>query len=182
MKNSALLIIDMQQAMQGSAAGSRNNPDAERNMATLLETWRNNKAIVVHVRHISRSATSPFRPGQPGCDFQTLFQPLASEHVVEKNIPDAFVNSGLERWLLAREIRSVVIVGVSTNNSVESTARTSGNLGFETFVVSDATFAFAKKDYDGVSRTAAEVHAMSLANLAGEYATIITAEALHTVG
>jgi nicotinamidase-related amidase len=83
-------------------------------------------------------------------------------------------SSGLAEWLRTRQIDSVVIVGVSTNNSVESTARSAGNLGFKTYVVSDACFAFAKTDYDGVQRTAQEVHAMSLANLDGEYAAIVS--------
>jgi hypothetical protein len=32
-------------------------------------------------------------------------------------------------------------------------------------VVEDACFTFARKDWNGIERTAAEVHAMSLANL-----------------
>lgn len=160
------------------SAGQRNNPDAERNIATLLEAWRNAGALVVHVRHISRTVGSPFWPGQRGVEFQELLAPLPSEHVVEKNVPDALINTGLERWLRVRGVTQLVVVGVSTNNSVEATARTAGNLGFETQVVSDATFAFDKVDYAGTKRTAAEVHAMSLANLDGEYATITTTERL----
>ena len=57
-------------------------------------------------------------------------------------------------------------------NSVESTVRTAGNLGFHATVVADATFTFDKPDFTGTLRTAAEVHAMSLANLAGEYADL----------
>ena len=54
-----------------------------------------------------------------------------------------------------------------------------GNLGFETCLVEDACFTFARLDWHGRSRTADEVHAMSLANLHGEYATVLTtAEAL----
>lgn len=164
----ALIIIDMQRGMRDPSAGSRNNPQAERTIATLLDAWRNAKAPIVHVRHISRTPGSPFWPGQPGVEFQQELQPLDAEHVVEKNVPDAFINSGLERWLRVRGIESVAIVGVSTNNSVEATARTAGNLGFTTFVASDATFAFAKSDYNGVLRSAEEVHAMALANLDGE--------------
>ena len=68
-------------------------------------------------------------------------------------------------------------------NSVEASARTAGNLGFKTYVVANATFAFAKTDYAGVRRTADEVHAMALANLQGEYATVVTAdELLKTLG
>jgi nicotinamidase-related amidase len=174
-----LLIIDMQRGMREPSAGERNNPGAEGNIARLLAAWREAGAPVVHVRHISRTVGSPFWPGQPGVEFQPELAPLEHEHVVEKNVPDAFIHSGLEVWLRARAVRRVVIVGVSTNNSVESTARTAGNLGFGTFVVADATFAFAKTDYNGVWRTAEEVHAMSLANLDGEYATVAsTAELL----
>jgi hypothetical protein len=56
---------------------------------------------------------------------------------------------------------------------VEASARTAGNLGFSTQVVSDATYAYAKKDYAGQHRSAEDVHNMALSNLDGEYASII---------
>ena len=169
---SALIIIDMQKCMASEKAGERNNPSAETNVARLLEAWRDGGHPIVHVRHISRSPASLFSAGQPGAEFQIAFQPLAEEHIVEKNVPDAFLNTGLERWLRVRDISTLVIAGVSTNISVECSARTAGNLGFSTTVVSDATFAFGKADYAGIWRRPAEVHAMSLANLAGEYANV----------
>ena len=173
-----LILIDMQRAMQSSALPARNNPDAEKSILKLLQAWRNSGRSVVHVRHISREPESLFRPGQEGVEFQEAFAPLPAEHVVEKNVPDAFVNTGLERWLHAHGVESVVLVGVSTNNSVEATARSAGNLGFKTLVVADATFAFSKRDYAGVLRSAEEVHAMALANLQGEYASIVTTSEL----
>jgi nicotinamidase-related amidase len=174
----ALLIIDMQKGMASDAAGARNNPQAERNIARLLQRWRQIGATVVHIRHISRQPGSLFWPGQAGVEFQDELAPLPAAHIVDKNVPDAFINTGLERWLRVRGIEQLAIVGVSTNNSVESTARTAGNLGFRTIVVADATFAFDKVDYAGVHRSADEVHAMSLANLDGEYATITTSDQL----
>lgn len=174
----ALLIIDMQKGMASAAAGARNNPQAEANIGALLRRWREIGATVVHIRHISRTPGSLFWPGQPGVEFQEELAPATDAHVVDKNVPDAFVHTGLERWLHMRGIQKIALVGVSTNNSVEATARTAGNLGFETSVVADATFAFDKVDYDGVQRTAAEVHAMALANLEGEYAAITTTAAL----
>ena len=182
MNATALLIIDMQIGMSWPSSGARNNPEAEVAIASLLAEWRARGAPILHVRHISRTPGSPFWPGQPGVEFQPLLAPLDSEHVMEKNVPDAFANTGLERWLRVRSISSVVIVGVSTNNSVEATARSAGNLGFKTYVVSDATFAFAKSDFDGRARSAQEVHAMALANLHGEYATVISSkEALNAL-
>jgi nicotinamidase-related amidase len=172
----ALLIIDMQQCMASPDAGERNNPDAEARLAALLEAWRGARAAVVHVRHISRSRVSGFAPGQPGALFQPAFEPHPGEHVVEKNVPDAFIHSGLERWLRVRGIEGLVVAGVSTNISVECSVRSAGNLGFAVTVAADACFTFARLDHAGVARSADEVHAMSLANLAGEYAMIATTE------
>ena len=175
----ALIIVDMQHCMAESAAGARNNPDAEANIALLLSAWRHAQLPIVHIRHLSRTVGSLFSPGQVGVEFQPLFAPLPDEHVVEKNTPDAFINTGLERWLRGRGVERIVVVGVSTNISVESTVRTASNLGFQAIVVADASFAFEKPDFAGVLRSAAEVHAMSLANLSGEFATVArTAEVL----
>lgn len=168
----ALIIIDMQKGMATSQAGPRNNPQAEANIARLLQAWRDKNWPIVHVRHMSRAPGSLFWPGQVNNEFQPALAPLPHEHVVEKNIPCAFTLSGLERWLRVRGIGHLVITGVSTNNSVEATARSAGNLGFAARVVSDACYAYDKTDFAGTPRSAAEVHAMSLANLDGEYAQI----------
>ncbi|MFZ5960299.1 cysteine hydrolase family protein [Pseudomonas knackmussii] len=176
MAQPALLIIDMQKGMRDCPV-PRNNPQAEIRIAELLSAWRAAEAPIVHVRHISRTPGSPFWPGQPGVEFQPELAPLAHEHVVEKNVPDAFVNSGLERWLRVRGIEELVIVGVSTNNSVEGTARSAGNLGFRTHLVADACFAFEKRDFLGNLRSAEAVHAMALGNLQGEYADVLEASA-----
>jgi nicotinamidase-related amidase len=115
----ALIIVDMQRGMQATDPQLRNNLDAEKNVSLLLSAWRRSSRPIIHVRHISREPKSPFWPGQAGAEFQSAFHPLTSEHVVEKNVPDAFVNTGLERWLHSRAIKSVAIVGVSTNISIE---------------------------------------------------------------
>jgi hypothetical protein len=52
-----------------------------------------------------------------------------------------------------------------------------------TTVVSDATFTFGRNDFKGRFRSADEVHAMSLANFEGEYASIrSTGEVLKSAG
>lgn len=61
---------------------------------------------------------------------------------------------------------------------MESTARAGGNLGYTVNVVENACFTFAKPDYYGKARTADDVHAMSLANIHGEYATILSSSQL----
>jgi nicotinamidase-related amidase len=170
--NAALILIDMQNGINRPTLGRRNNPDAERNIETLLSAWRATRRPIVHVRHISRSPESIFWPGQAGAEFQPRFAPLAHEHVVEKNVPDAFAATALERWLRVRGIEQIVIVGVITNNSVEATARSAGNLGFDAIVAADAAFTFDQRDLNGRLWPAEDVHALSLANIAMDYAAV----------
>ncbi|AJG12791.1 cysteine hydrolase family protein [Pseudomonas shirazica] len=174
--NAALLLIDLQIGIHHPRLGRRNNPEAELRIGDLLAAWRRTGRPVIHVRHLSRSVDSVFWPGQSGCEFQPAFTPLASETVFDKHVPDAFANSGLERWLHARSINALVIAGVITNNSVESTARSAGNLGFDVVVVEDACFTFDQHDLQGRLWPAEDVHALSLSNLALDYARILRTE------
>ncbi|WP_263144132.1 cysteine hydrolase family protein [Pseudomonas sp. RIT-PI-AD] len=174
----ALLIIDLQQGMREARLGPRNNPGAEERLAALLAHWRARDWPRVHVRHMSLSPASVFFPGQPGAEFQPAFRPAEGEQVLEKNVPDAFALSGLERWLRVRGIQRLAIAGVASENSVEATARSAGCLGFRTWVVADACFTFAKADHAGRPRSADEVHDMAMANLHGEYAEVIDSQRL----
>jgi nicotinamidase-related amidase len=179
--NAALIIIDVQQAIDDPRWvywGSRNNPQAEENIARLLAAWRATSRPIIHVHHMSREPDSPYHPLQPGNEFKPQVAPLPQEQVVEKSTNSAFIGTTLEADLRTANIDALIITGVITNNSVEATARMAGNLGFNTLVVSDATATFARPDFNGVLRSAEQVHAMSLANLHNEYAAIVTTSSL----
>jgi len=170
----ALILIDVQYAIDDPSWGNdRNNPDAEEKMAILLAHWRERRWPVFHIRHASTDPSSTYRPGQPLFEFKKEVTPIDGEPVIEKSTNSAFIGTRLEEMLRSRGVVQVVIAGVITNNSVEATARMSGNLGFQTIVASDATATFGRQDFAGHWRTADEVHAMSLANLDGEYATVL---------
>lgn len=171
-----LLLIDLQKAIDDPSWGVRNNPHAEENVRKLLASWREHRMPVIHVRHVSSSPGSTYRDGQPGVEFKDVAQPTPDEVVVTKHVCTAFIGTDLEARLRALRTNDVVIVGVITNNSVEATARMCGDLGFRTIVVSDATFTFGRRDINGQMHSAEVVHAMSLANLEGEYAAICTTD------
>ncbi len=170
----ALLLIDLQNAIDHPSWGVRNNPQAESNIAALLSAWRASRRPVYHVRHDSLEPQSHYRPGQPGNDFKPEAQPAGGEPVIVKHVNSAFIGTGLEQRLRSAGHTTLVIAGVITNNSVEATVRMAGNLGFQTLLPEDAVFTFGRRDWSGVWRTAAEVHAMSLANLAGEYCQVVS--------
>jgi nicotinamidase-related amidase len=174
--DAALIVIDMQQAIDHPSWGERNNPQAESNVAALLRAWRETGRPVYHIRHDSREPASHYRPGQPGHDFKPETQPAAGEVVVAKKTNSAFVGTDLQARLRAAGQSTLVVTGVITNNSVEATVRMAGNLGFETYLVEDAVFTFGRHDWRGVWRTADEVHSISLANLDGEYCAVVTTQ------
>jgi nicotinamidase-related amidase len=181
--NTALLIVDVQRAIDDpswAADGPRNNPGAEANIAALLANWRQLGFPIFHVKHDGTFPTSTYRPGQPGNDFKPEAAPLPGETIITKHTNSAFIGTELDRLLRRAKISTLVICGVITNNSVETTVRMAGNLGFETYLVEDAGFTFARKDYRGRLRTAEEVHDMSVANMnGGGYCTAThTAEVL----
>jgi nicotinamidase-related amidase len=175
-ERTALLLIDVQNAFDQEEywGGGRNNRCAEANIGSLLNTWRAARAPVVHVRHASTSPHSPLRVGHPGHDFKPEAGPRPDERVFVKRTNSAFIGTSLEAELRAAGVTDLVIAGFITNHCVSTTARMAANLGFLTVVVSDATATFDCIGPDGRRWDAETVHAVSLASLHGEFATIAT--------
>lgn len=172
--NAVLLVIDLQQAIDAPYWGPRNNPQAEANIATLLRHWRKTGRPLCHIRHDSTEPQSAYRPGQPGHDFKPEAMPLPGETVIAKSAHSAFVGTDLEQRLRESGQTALVVCGVLTNNSVDATVRHAADLGFHVHLVRDACWAVEKTLADGRVIAAELVHELSLANLAGEYAAIVT--------
>jgi nicotinamidase-related amidase len=173
-----LLVIDVQEGMDDPTRMPRNNPDAEANIARLLAAWRQAGMPCVHVRNDALDPASPFAPGKPGNPIKAIVAPLPDEVLIIKHVNSAFIGTDLEARLRGAGVTTLVITGLAANYCVESTARMAGNLGFQTYVVGDATAAWDRIGPDGVYHAAADIHAMTLMNLHEEFATITTTEAL----
>ncbi|MEZ4585298.1 MAG: cysteine hydrolase family protein [Gemmatimonadales bacterium] len=179
----ALLLVDVQQGLDDPRYGERNNPDAERRIAELLEAWRRAAWPVLHVRHLSLRPDSPLRAELPGNAFKPEAEPKPGEPIFPKHANDAFVGTGLESHLRAARIESLVIAGLTTDHCVSSTARSAANLGFEVTVAEDATATHERTGPDGARIDAERMHRVSLASLHGEFATVRrTAELLAALG
>lgn len=165
-----LLVIDVQRAFDDPAWGERNNPGAESRVGELLGAWRAAGGPVVHVRHESASPAGLFRRDSPAFEFKPEAQPLPGEPVVDKQVNSAFIGTDLEERLRDAGATAVVVVGLTTDHCCSTTARMAGNLGFETWFVSDATATHARAGFD-----AETMHRTALASLDGEFAQVITA-------
>jgi nicotinamidase-related amidase len=173
---SALIVIDVQKAFDNlEAAGMRrNNPNAVKQISSLLAEFRSKRATVIHIRHAGVAPTSSFLPEGPGYPVQDEARELPGEPVIVKSVNSAFIGTDLEVCLRDMKIQTLVIVGATTNHCVETTTRMAGNLGFDAKLVRDATWAFDLTGPDGEHHTAEDIHAMTLANLSGEFAEIVT--------
>ena len=173
-----LLVVDLQQGFDAPRWGRRNNPHLEQRASELLRMWRATERPVVHVRHMSTDPFSPLRPRQPGNEFKPETAPVAGEAVIEKCVNSAFIGTSLETDLRRAGCRGLMIVGLTTNHCISTTARMAGNLGFVTWVVSDATATFDRVGPDGVEHRAEQIHAIALSDLHGEFATVVDAAAV----
>ncbi len=171
----ALLVIDVQQGIDDPRCGARNNPDAERRIAELLAAWRAAGCPVVHVQHLSLDAGSPLCEDVPGHAFKAEALPLAGEPVFRKHVNSAFIGTGLEAHLRSNGIGALVMVGVTTDQCVSTTARMAANLGFDVTVVEDATATFERLGPDGIRYSADIMHRVELASLHDEFAKIRSA-------
>lgn len=173
-RNAVLLVVDVQQGFdQFNESLHRNNPALEGNIARLLESWRGTGRPIIYVQHLSREPQSPLRPDQPGVEIKQAVRPRPGEPVVQKSVNSAFIGTSLEADLRAAGRRTLVITGMQTNLCVSTTARMAGNLGFDTYVVSDATATFDNTGPDGRVFSAELLHDVALADLHGEFATVL---------
>jgi nicotinamidase-related amidase len=171
--NAALIVIDVQQAFNDPSWGERNNPQAEDKVAALLGAWRETRRPLFHIQHRSERAASLFHPDAPGFRVKPQAQPLPGEPVLYKNVNSSFIGTDLERRLRDAGIDTVVICGITTDHCVSTTTRMAGNLGFEAFIVSDATATFERTGPDARHYTAQQMHDTALASLHGEFATVV---------
>ncbi len=177
-QKAALLIIDVQQGFDDPGWGQRNNPQAETNIAKLLAAWRQTQRPIFHIQHLSLEADSPLRADTTGHAFKEMVQPQQDEPIIQKNVNSAFIGTDLEERLHKDDIDTLVIVGLTTDHCVSTTSRMAGNLGFNTYIVSDATATFDRMSYDGKRFTAEDIHAISLASLHQEFATVTDTDTL----
>jgi nicotinamidase-related amidase len=162
--------------MDHPARGRRNNPDAEENIVRLLAAWRDSGRPVFHIQHLSLEAGSLLAVGTEGAELKPEVRPVEGEPLLRKHVNSAFIGTGLEDRLRDEGISTVVVTGLTINHCVETTTRMAGNLGFDTYLVSDATATFDRRGPDGVLHSAEEIHEISVTNLYEEFATIVTTD------
>jgi nicotinamidase-related amidase len=169
----ALIVIDVQDGFDDPMWGVRNNLNAESNILKLLEAWRASQRPVIFVRHDSKTVGRPLHPKHPGNALKAMLERRESEPVIGKSVNSAFIGTDLEARLQTMNAKTIVIVGLTTDHCISTSTRMAGNLGFETFLIADATATFGKTGFDGRVWSAQELHDSALAQLHDEFCTVL---------
>jgi nicotinamidase-related amidase len=172
----ALLLVDLQKGFEVIEywGKERNNPDAELRASELLKIWRENGLPIFHIRHCSTIPTSLLHTSNPGNEFNELVSPREGEPVINKHVNSAFIGTGLQAQLDKAGITKLVIAGLTTDHCISTTTRMAGNLGYDSYLVADATATFNKTGLAGQNYPAELIHDTALASLSEEFASIVT--------
>ena len=174
-RDPTLIVINAQKGLLSGSQEDRNNSEAEENIALLLKEWRSKKQRVIHVRHVSDHPQSAFFRNSEGCEFIEALKPLGNEVVIEKTKSSAFAGTTLGDTLSDYPGSDVVLLGFTANECIDATARDATTLGFETWVVGDATATFDLRDSTtGKLVKADRIHKLTLLNIHAFAATVVT--------
>ena len=87
-------------------------------------------------------------PSSDWADFIPDIGPKPSDYIITKRNWGAFYGTDLELQLRRRGFNTIVLLGISTNFGVESTARFAYEMGFNIVFVEDATASFSVESHN----------------------------------
>jgi len=148
----ALVVVDVQEAAVASRPFQIERVLS--NIATLLSAARESHTDVIFVQHDGRPG-EPEQPHTAGWAIHAAVAPQANEAVFRKRFNSAFRETGLHAHLQAREVDTLIIVGIQTEYCVDTTVRVAFELGYSV-VLPEMT----NTTFDNGSVPASEVYEM----------------------
>ena len=175
-----LICVDLQLGFQEEAywGGNRNNKNAEEISSQIIAKWRKINEQIIHVRHSSTNAESKLHKNSKGFQFHPSCLPVEGETVLTKSVNSCFIGTPLKQLLDEENCTTVVIIGLTTDHCVSTTARMAANYGYNVLLVSDATATFNKIGLMNKVYDSELIHQTALASLKDEFATIISSDEL----
>ncbi len=162
--STALLLVDIQAFYFPGGFYPLVHPEkASAKASVLLNYFRKNHALVVHIKHATKKDSL----------IHADVAPLPGEKVITKHFANSFRGTGLLPYLKAHHIKYVVVAGMMTHMCVEATTRAAADLGFQVTLISDAC---ATRDvvYRGDTVKARDVQLSTLGSIDRYYGKVMT--------
>jgi nicotinamidase-related amidase len=161
-KKTALVLIDLQQGIVSRPIAPRLGPEIVQNSVRLAAKFRALGATIVLVRVAfqpdhkdflnvpvdSPVGLNPKSLPSNWADIVPEVGPQPGDIVITKRQWGAFYGTELDLQLRRREVRTLVVAGISTNIGVESTARSAYEHGYAQVFVEDAMASFSAEAHE----------------------------------
>ncbi len=139
MKNSALVVIDLQNDITKNYKEIMENVNRAIDWAAQKELW------VVYIRHNNLSAgTRTFKPGTRGAELVPKLN-VVSDHIFTKSKSNALTSETFAAFIQEHGIIDFYLVGADAAACVKSTCFNMTKIGYTVHVLSDCITSYDKK-------------------------------------
>lgn len=173
MKNSALIIIDVQNFYFKGDLKLKNPEKTAKNIKRILDSFRKNNKTVIFIKHCFNDMDDD----DAICKIYDTVKPKKNEKIIKKYYPSSFLSTSLKEVLDQNNITELFITGMMTNMCVDTTVRACQNYGYKVTVIDDACEA-KELCYNNEIIEADIVQKVFIASLKGTFAKIINTDDL----
>ena len=167
----SLVLIDLQNEYLTGPIALPGGQAAMVNAAKLIASARDAGSPIFHIAHRGKPGGLFDRSAERGA-IAAIVAPLASEPVIEKELPNACAGTELRDRLSAAGRKNIVLAGLMTHMCISSTARAAIELGFRVTIDASACATRDLPDGKGGSIAAQLIHDVALAELSDRFAII----------
>ncbi len=164
--DSSVVIVDAQREYLDGSVPLQGIEDALVEIKELLARARKLSVPIFHIVHHTAPGAPIFDPESPMADIIPSVAPEGEERMISKNLPSAFVNTDLAKYLNETGRKELVIAGFMTHMCINATTRSAVDLGFIPTVIGSACATRDLPGPDGKVIPAETVHRSNLASLA----------------
>jgi nicotinamidase-related amidase len=177
MNNTGLLLLNIQNDyFQNGKMTLEKSLEASVKTQSIVKICREKKFLIVHVQHISTDPNATYLlPCTKGAEFHANVMPLKGETIIKKHYPNSFKDTQLLDRLKSNKITNLLICGMTTHLTVDSTVRAAHDFGFTNTIIQDACAAHPL-EFNQTHISAQNVHSAFLAALQPIYATVVSAD------
>ncbi|GIN85894.1 isochorismatase [Heyndrickxia sporothermodurans] len=134
MKNSALLIIDVQNEMFLEENPVFHSEKLLHNLKQLINNARSNGVPIFYIQHNDSSLQN----GTELWKIHPEISPSSSDITIQKTTPDSFHRTNLYEELMKQNINHLIITGIQSEICIDTTCRRAFSLGYDITLVTDA--------------------------------------------
>jgi nicotinamidase-related amidase len=147
MKDTAVLVIDLQKGMLYGENKTFKVDTLIKNVKGILETARKNNYHVYMVQHAGPKGDE-LEPATEGWMISDDLLSTTSETVIHKSFPDAFQETDLDMVLKSDGIKNLIIVGMQSELCIDTTCKSAFSHGYKVVLASDAHSTYKREDIE----------------------------------